>query len=165
MEGAWGPSEGREVEKRLAVLGKQREVETGDNTTTGEDWSMMESSERCGIVWAAGGPERGEAGGINSAECQGGNLKSKKHFGTINYFSEVIILGSLGEFCRKSRTINFHFLSWDACFYKWLFFPSWRAISLWSRNWRKIHYKDCSKLICWFYRIHVIHPTCSFIFS
>lgn len=71
----------------------------------------MESSERCGIVWAAGGPERGEAGGINSAECQGGNQKPKKHFGTINYFSEIIIMGSLGEFCRNSRTINFHFLS------------------------------------------------------
>lgn len=54
---------------------------------------MMESSERCGIVWVAGGPESGEGGGINSTECQGGNLKSEKHFGTINYFSEMIIIG------------------------------------------------------------------------
>lgn len=75
---------------------------------------MVQSSERCGIVWAAEGPERGEAGGINSAECQGGNLISEKHFGTINYFSEIIIMGLLGEFCRISRTINFHFLFCDA---------------------------------------------------
>lgn len=54
---------------------------------------MMESSERCGIVWGAGGAERSEAGGINSAECQDGNLKSEKHFGTISYFSEIIIMG------------------------------------------------------------------------
>lgn len=53
----------------------------------------MESSERCGIVWETGGPGRGEAGGINSSECQGGNLTSEKHFGTINYFSEIIIMG------------------------------------------------------------------------
>lgn len=54
---------------------------------------MLESRERFGIVWAAGGPERCEAGSINSAECQGGNLKSEKHFGTIDYFSEMIIMG------------------------------------------------------------------------
>lgn len=54
---------------------------------------MIESSETCGIVWGAGDPEGAEAGGIDSAECQGGNLKSEKRFGKISYFSEMIIMG------------------------------------------------------------------------
>lgn len=81
----------------------------GENSGRWKPETMQECWERAGVWWknterwgvdrGAGGAERGEPGGhrkagcISSAECRCGNLTSEKHFGTILYFSEIIIMG------------------------------------------------------------------------